>query len=529
MKNKINYRELIFRLATFLIISVMILFLPRSGFSQSDRIDSVSSSLDKFEGKEEQTIVAVSEDARIKGTVSQSVELPLLLEVHGRSSTGIKDGQNQTSAEERDEEIDAFLEQAQDQEGITKDEQRDSMDNKTKETKDRKLPDMKVSLSFADVPLSDVLNTLTKIADLNLVGGEGLSQKVTIYLKDVTLQDALDSVLRSAGYAYVPEGKILRIVPKNEAPLETKVFKLKYVSAQQITDALAGLISDRGKVKTFSKFAEAKHADTLIIQDTAEAIKKATVLIQRLDKKPKQVMIEAQFVQVTLDKTDELGIDWVMKATFQGAAGPTAFPVGTKGQRIIEHPEITSSPQEITYGSISFTDFTAALSAIDTKKKVDVLSNPKVAVRENEEAILTVGDRVPIPTYERMEQTGLMEVTGYQEERVGVVLRVTPVINDDNSISLRLRPEVSKIVGSGKIGLLEKPTISTNEIETIVTIDNGKTIVLGGLRSSSITKSNRNVPFLQNIPLFGNLFKFKSDVIEESELLIFITPRIIKE
>lgn len=533
-------------------ISILFLFLPRFGLSQIDlnndnesavtnRLDKVSSALDGLEGKKEQAIVVASDEAGIKGTLTQTVEFPLLLEVQGRASQNALIAENKTSeqiaaasednqtTEERDKGITSFFDKAQGSADKIDEPGRIPRDDKTKENKDKKLSDIKISLSFADVPLSDVLNTLTKIADLNVVGGEGLSQKVTIYLKDVTLQEALDSVLRSAGYTYIPEGKILRIVPLKESLLITKVFELKYVSAKQITDALSGSISERGTLKTFSKFAEDKHINTLIIKDTPEVIKSVTELIERLDKKARQVMIEAQFVQVTLDKTDELGIDWVMKASFKGAAGPTAFPVGTKGQRILEKPDIDTATGEITYGNVSFNDFTAAIQATDTKTKVDILSNPKVAVRENEEAVLTVGDRVPIPTYERMQQTGLMEVTGYQEERVGVVLKVTPVINEDNSISMRLRPEVSKIVGGGVIGLLEKPTISTNEIDTVVTINNGKTIVLGGLRSNTITKTDNNVPFLQNIPFFGALFKYKSNVKKEIELLIFITPRIIKE
>jgi len=476
MKNLFSHQKLKLRPGILLIMSILFLFLPRFGLSQtefkeaevadtpsSNRLDMVSKALEKLED----------------------------------SGKNIEVKQNPP-------------------------------DTKTQDHGNEKPPDIKINLNFTDVPLSELLNTLTKIADINIVGGEGLTQKVTMYLKDISLEQALDSVLHSAGYTYIKEGKILRVVPLREGYLVTKVFALKFVSAEQIKGALSGLMSERGIIKSFSKFSEEKYTNTLIVKDTPEVIENITMLIEKLDKKARQVMIEAQFVQVDLDTTNKLGIDWVLKASFKGASGPTTFPVGKTGQRLPEKPEITATEGEITLGQISFEQFTATLEALDTKTKINVISNPRIAARENEEAVITVGDRVPIPTYERMQQTGLMEVTGYQEEKIGVVLKVVPIINDDNSITMRIKPEVSEITGSTGPNN-ERPIVSTKEISTTLTIGDGKTIVLGGLKSRTATKNDNKVPFLGDIPFVGRLFNYRSDVLKNSELLIFLTPHIIKE
>ena len=165
---------------------------------------------------------------------------------------------------------------------------------------------------------------------------------------------------------------------------------------------------------------------------------------------------------------------------------------------------------------------------IDNKSKTEILSNSKIAVRDSEEAEILIGDRVPIPIYERAGENAAFHITGYTEEHIGVILRVTPVINEDDSVTIKVRPEISEITDwTGPND--ERPIVATRQLNTALTIGNGKTIALGGLRKVTSTKTDKRAPFLSNLPIIGGAFKYKGDEGENKELIIFITPNILKE
>jgi type II secretory pathway component GspD/PulD (secretin) len=386
-----------------------------------------------------------------------------------------------------------------------------------------------VNLNFSDVSLSRILATIASIADLDIVGGEALSEKVSIHLTNVPLEDALATILKSTGYSYIKDGKVIRIIPRQEAPLVTEVFELQFVSAEQIEQAVSHLLSGEGKIKTFSKLSEEGYANYLIVTDKAESLESISTLINKLDKKVGQVMIEVKFCELTLDKDTELGIEWIIQPSISGADVPTQFPTTTLGLRRLERPAVIEETSgEITLGTISFSDFTATLRALDTDTEVNLIASPRIATKEGEEAEIVIGDRVPIPLYERNEETGTIEITGYQDEEIGVVLKVTPIINNDNTITLKIHPEVSEITGyTGPNN--ERPVVSTREISTVFTVENGKTVVLGGLMKQTLRNSLRKVPLLGNIPVFGALFRFQDDSEDKTELLVFITPHIIEK
>ena len=394
---------------------------------------------------------------------------------------------------------------------------------------EKELTSLTVNLDFTDTPLNRVLSTIAQTANLNIVGGEELSQRINIHLKDVPLEDVFDTILKSAGYTYIKEGKILRIIPQAEAPLPTEVFELQFASAKQIKEAVSHLVSEEGRVKSFSKFYEGKYSSLLIVTDRPQSLEAIRDLVKKLDKKLRQVMIEAKFCEVTLDKDNELGIEWVIEPYLSGATTQTRFPLPMMGTKQLDRPDVlTQEAGEITLGTISFADFTATLHALDLESKVNLIASPRIATRDGEEAEIVIGDKVPLPLYERNTSTGTMEVTGYQTEEIGVLLKVTPIINRDNTITLRIHPEVSEIAGyTGPNN--ERPVISTRQITTVFTVEDGKTIVLGGLMKQTLRNTLRQIPVLGSIPGLGNLFKYQEDSEDRTELLIFITPHILEE
>jgi len=385
-----------------------------------------------------------------------------------------------------------------------------------------------VNVDFTDVELSKILTTVARTSNLNIVGGAELSQKVSIHLKNVPLEKVFDILLSSSGYTYLREDEVLRIVSEEKA-LVTEVFELKYVSASKVEQVVAQLISKEGKSKSFSKFQDNAYSHFLIITDTKEVVERIRQLVERLDRRKRQVMIEVKFAEVTLDKSDQLGIDWVLKASLKGATGPTTFPLGKEAEALLAQPLLVTRPTgTFTLGTISYAEFSATFNARDSKTRTTLIASPSVATGDGEAAEIIIGDKVPIPLYERAKDTGIMSVSGYQDENVGVLLRVTPVINNDNTVTLKIHPEVSEITGyTGPNN--ERPIVSTREVTTSFTLENGKTIVLGGLMKKIITNTERRVPFLGHIPMLGRIFTYHDDEDTRKELLVFITPHILGE
>ncbi len=399
---------------------------------------------------------------------------------------------------------------------------------------DKSLEPVLVTLSFSEAPLNSVLNAISKVTDLNIVGGEGLTQSVTTYLTDVPLQEALKVILKAAGYTFEKEENIIRLIPLKESPLSTEVFRLKFASAQKVKDAIEDLLSDRGKIEVFSKFDDEDSPDTLVVTDTPEALNILRRVIEKLDIKAQQVMIEAKFVEVSLTKDFKFGIDWLLKGGISaGASGATTFPLGRGGRRIPEHPEDTATTggsNIFTMGNITFSDFKAMFESIDDVENVKIISNPRILTREGEEAQIIVGSRVPIPIYNIDQDTGRLVVSGYEEEDIGIILRVTPYINADNTITVKLNPEISERTGwTGPNN--ERPIISTRQITTVATVKDGQSIVLGGLITEKDYERIKKVPFLGDIPILGAFFKHTERGDPENpvrrELLIFLTPRIV--
>ena len=279
--------------------------------------------------------------------------------------------------------------------------------------------------------------------------------------------------------------------------------------------------------------ANKKTLIALIVTDVEKNIESIQKVIEKLDKRIAQVIIEAKFCEVTLEDDLEFGIDWVMQASIRGATAPTTAPWRNSGLNILGRPSDFSVPEgELTLGAISFNDFTATVKALDTKSTVNLVASPRLSTRDGEEAEIIIGDIIPIPTYERNESTGSIEITGYEDESVGTLLRVTPMINNDNTITLIIHPEVSEITSyTGPNN--ERPIVSTREVTTSFTVENGKTFVLGGLMKETVSNVIHQVPIFGHlfggIPLLGKIFRYQDDSKDTKELLIFITPTIVND
>jgi len=313
------------------------------------------------------------------------------------------------------------------------------------------------------------------------------------------------------------------------------------------------MLSGQGKVQYFTQ------TNSIVVTDIPSKQKVIKDVIEKLDSKTKQVMIEASMVEVSLNKEKELGITWNIAGSAMGAARPITFPFDVHHTGGDFYPPVDTSsattqfttegsiiasessadfaegkafpyaePDDFTYGYLSFTELQARLSALQSTGDANLISCPRIVTLDNHEAKITVGTTVPIPIYERNEQTGSMEITGYDEHDFGVTLTVTPYINQDGYITMDITPSVKEITGfTGPNN--ERPITATREASTRVMIKNGMTVVIGGLLKDSEVVDNSKVPLLGDIPLLGYMFRSNKRVNEKVDLLIFITPQVVED
>jgi type IV pilus secretin PilQ/predicted competence protein len=413
------------------------------------------------------------------------------------------------------------------------------------------------SMDFNEAEISDVLRILSMESGVNIVAGKNITGRVTVSFNDVTLDSALSAILRTNGYDYLKIDNIIRVINLEKFGMETvsKVFILNHVDAGNIKDTLQNMITKYGSMETLVRETGVGNEKTkgrsnvLIVTDILTNLKRIEKLIEQLDMPVPQVMIEAKIIEVTLDKDKKLGIDWNVQGGVRGSIIPTSFPipnvrskVDNKGYVIpkaasdnADFPGNALFPYSVkddfTFGSLTFSDFTATLRMIQTKTDYTILSSPSIATLDNQEAKMIVGEIIPIPTYTYNDDRAIWEITGYEEEEVGITLTVTPHITPEGYVVMEVIPEVSEVSGwvVGPSGQNEKPIISARKAETQLKVKNGETIIIGGLVKNKKTKTITKVPILGNIPLLGLLFRHKQDTVTTTDLLVFITPYIITD
>jgi len=420
------------------------------------------------------------------------------------------------------------------------------------------LPKTLVSFDFQDADIRDVLRVLSSQSGINIIYGSDVSGLVTITLKNVPFDQAFSTILTLNNLVSQDLGSnIIRVMTpqtlaqeRTQAVTFTKIFPLNYAKAEDVKtqlDAIRAAEGRRGIISVDSR------TNTLIITDTQEGLDSAARIIQEVDKKPYQVLIEAKIVEVNLDKKLDLGINWsYARANVSGSetqyVGKTQATVGGTSGLYYGMPSGASSVEEtgptgggtgvnfpaspvsgqlsgISFGLISDNvRLNAMLSMLASKGLTKLLSNPKVTTLNNQEARILVGERVPYVQQTTQLGTASGGVSSeVQWLEVGIKLTVTPTINADRQITLKVFPQVSLLSRVTAAG----PVVGTREAQTTVMIKDNETVVIGGLIREEDIKSAAQVPLLGDIPIIGQLFKRKYDSKERSELLVFITPHIV--
>ena len=409
-----------------------------------------------------------------------------------------------------------------------------------------------ISLDFQDVPVRQVLQIIAQVNDFNLVTTDTVTGNVTIQLSGVPWDQALDMILRIKGLDKRLDGNILLVAPSEEmaaretqqlqseqqvkqlAPMQTANITVNYAKAQEMAAILksesGGILSDRGSVSVDER------TNTLLVRDTQESIDQARATVDALDIPVKQVLIESRMVTVRDNVGEELGVRWgitdrgsdaAVSGSLEGADTAAGGVLPSIDNRLnVNLPVSSAGAGRIGFQVASLVDGTILdleLSALESENKGEIIASPRITVANQREAYIEQGTEIP---YVQATSSG---ATSVEFKKAVLSLKVTPHITPDNRVILDL--VVTQDTRGETVSTSTGPAVAidTQEIKTQVLVENGETVVLGGIFQQLNTDDISKVPLFGDLPVVGNLFKKSSEIYQKRELLIFVTPKIVTE
>jgi len=401
-----------------------------------------------------------------------------------------------------------------------------------------------ISVEFKDADIQDVFRVLALKGDVSIFADPDVKGLVSVQITDVPWEKVLEIICRTYGYAYEKEENIIRVTTldkQGQETLVTEVFTLNYAKAADVAESVAEMRSERGKIKFDSR------SNLVIVTDIPTNIYKISQVIDRLDTITPQVTIEAKIIETDISNIDDIGVQWNAAYTASMASRPTTFPwpankVGKKynnfmpkGDDATDFPTLVepafplATTDDFAFGILDGSSFSILLEAIQTRAKTKILSNPRITTLDNEEAEIHIGTDWPIANYSYNEETDRFVITGWEYKSYGVLLRVTPTINKNGYVTLKLHPEISDKQEEIDFQGARVPVLTTQTADATVMVKDGQTLVIGGLIKDKVVNTKTKFPFLGDIPILGTLFTHKAEEVIKSDLLIFITPHIVSE
>jgi type IV pilus assembly protein PilQ len=413
----------------------------------------------------------------------------------------------------------------------------------------------KLSLNFQNIEVRSVLQVIADFTGFNIITGDNVSGNITLRLKDVPWDQALDIIMQTRGLGMRKNGNVIWIAPNEELaakeksrldaeqeiadrePLVTQSFAAKYQKAEDlrklISDAKQPLLSKRGSAVVDVR------SNTLFVQDTEKSLAKIEKIINQVDVPVRQVLIEGRIVLADDGFSKELGARFGIGRNKNWNDPETAaVTVGGSLSNIynVNTTQTTTTPNDLNVnlpatspraGVFGFQIYNILhgfllnieLSAAEADNRTKTISSPKVITGNQQKAVIESGVEIP---YQEASSSGATSVS-FKKATLG--LEVTPQITPDNKVNMDLLVKKDS-VGDVTNGV---PAINTNRVETKVLVDNGETAVLGGIFEETSVKSVDKVPFFGDIPVFGHLFKRTLNSSDKNELLIFISPKLLEE
>ncbi|MGA8893321.1 MAG: type IV pilus secretin PilQ, partial [Anaeromyxobacteraceae bacterium] len=413
----------------------------------------------------------------------------------------------------------------------------------------------RINLEFHDIDVRNLLRLLADVSKKNMVVADDVQGKITVSLRNVPWDQALDIVLQSKGLGKQEVGNVIRVakfdvIAKEEAakleaqknrqvlqPLKVRIIPVNFSTAADLSKQVKDVLTDRGTITVDER------TNVLIVKDTQEALARAEGLVRNLDTETPGVLIESRIVEAASNFTQALGVQWGGNFGFSQATGnaiPVSFPntmTGTGAAGQTPNQGVQTLPNYavnlpapigqgagggigLVFGSANGAfNLNLRLTALERKGVIKTISAPKVATLDNKEATISQGQSIP---FSQVSASGVN--TTFVEALLE--LKVTPHVTADGSILMKIKATNNKPDPS-LTGANGQPSITKRQAETTVLVKDGDTTVIGGIYTRATSSTTNSVPFLGDIPILGFFFKNKSETDDHTELLIFITPRVL--
>ncbi len=420
----------------------------------------------------------------------------------------------------------------------------------------RKLPTRKITMKLSDTKVTTILRALARSVDLNILVNEKAAGKTTINVKEARWDELFLGILRSNGLTYTWEGDLLRVMTLEDMerdlkraaqrrdlqltePLQTNIVAIHYADEQKLKTSLERFLSTNKEGKSIGSIMVDEHTRSLIIQAIEEDMTQLIFLIDQLDNPTPQVLIEANIVEAGREVARELGVQWGGLAVSRGTVnhfvtagsrssgvigGPLTEAINPTAGMAANFPAALTDGTGMTIGyvaeNVGGNILTLQLSALQKEGKLNILSSPSITSINNQTATIEAGTNVPFQT---VSKEGNINI---EWKEAVLKLEVKPNVIDEETVKLQIKTNKDELDFSNSVA--GNPTIITKKAETSVVLMDGQTTVIGGLNKETKQNTDTGVPWLKEIPLLGYLFQGSSRSDKMEDILIFITPHILK-
>ena len=392
----------------------------------------------------------------------------------------------------------------------------------------------RVTIDADDAFLPSILTILAEESGFNIVTGPGVNKeaRVSVHLKDVTIDEAMNLVVRAAGLSYEKIGNSFLVAEtknlKEEVGLTAHVLELQYASAEEVMSLLQNFNA---------KIEVDKSGNKLLIITSPKVISEIREVVLAIDRPALQIMLEARLVEVAVEDEEEYGIDWGRLSSITTILAEDGVDPTTGAGVVAASPSgIGAFPDEMPYQKIdgwnNIGHFGRQLQVFDVtldwllkNNRAEVLANTRLATMNNREASLEVVDVIPYI----MQMGGIGGQVTVHREEVGYKLNVTPIVNTDGYITTTITPEVSSIFQFIGPPNQQVPWVVRRSSTTTIRVKDGESILIAGLMAANSSIIQHKVPFLGDIPYIGGLFRHKEQTVKKTDLVIQITPHILDE
>ena len=406
----------------------------------------------------------------------------------------------------------------------------------------------KMSINMQDSDIKSVLMLIGELTGLNIVVSPAVKDTITANLENVSIKAALDVILKPNGYSYFTQENII-IVKSSDTEivreLETGIHKLKYVNSDDLAGPLGAVLTDQGKVQSFTPVVMASGntgvSNIIIISDVQENIPSVMAMVEELDKPIANINISVRFIESGVDSAQGSGIDWsrntpIVLGNIPDTSGslipfklsnmtvatlnPLQFGQAWKLMQARGQSKILASPQLTTLDNHSAE--TQITTTIYIEGSVSNMNRSNSFNNQNQNQIASAGGGATNSNLSN-QNFNARQIT---EKDVGIDLQVTPRINDENRITLMVNASVEALLSAAEVST-DKPRATRRTVRTQVTVNTGDTVIIGGLISENAIENKKFIPVLSELPFIGKMFRSTTIDKEQSELLIFITPNVV--